>query len=394
MQLLLLLASGVLASALPQSAEKRDVWVPDSTEGTDQLYLQGLAKLGLSGLADLKKGTLGSCNLVNAKKRKEWHTLTDKEKKNYIKAVKCLMKKPSRMTDEAPGAKSRYDDFVAVHIQNTLSIHGTGNFLSWHRYFLWAYENALRTECSYTDAHPYLNWGKIASAPLEAPIFDGTDTSISGDGRPRPHPGALIPSPDLPFITLPPGSGGDCITTGPFKSMTVNLGPLAPYLPYAPRNPSPDGLGPNPRCLRRDINTPVAAANLHDANTTSLIASSPDILTFQNALQGDFPAGKLGVHTAGHFLVGGDPGGDLFASPGDPYFFLHHGGIDRVWWIWQNQDLGRRERALAGTLTLFNTPPSRDTELGDVIDLGSLAKKTTIGEVMSTTKGALCYIYV
>lgn len=280
------------------------------------------------------------------------------------------------------------------HIQNTLSIHGTGNFLSWHRYFLWAYENALQNECGYKDNHPYLNWGKLASSPLKSPLFDGTDTSIGGDGAYKEHAGAQIPSPAVPFINLPHGSGGDCITSGPFKDMEVRLGPLAPYLSYVSSNPSPDGLGSNPRCLRRDVNSFVAATALHDQNSTDLIAKSADILSFQNNLQGDFPSGLIGVHTAGHFLVGGDPGGDLFASPGDPYFFLHHGQIDRTWWIWQNQDLAKRERALAGTLTLFNSPPSRDTALTDEIDLGVLAPTVQIGDVMSTTKGALCYIYV
>jgi tyrosinase len=64
------------------------------------------------------------------------------------------------------------------------------------------------------------------------------------------------------------------------------------------------------------------------------------------------------VHTAGHFTVGGDPGGDLFASPGDPYFFLHHAMIDRTYWTWQNLDLNNRQYALAGTSTL-NTEPLR-----------------------------------
>ena len=30
----------------------------------------------------------------------------------------------------------------------------------------------------------------------------------------------------------------------------------------------------------------------------------------------------------------GDPGGDLFTSPGDPAFFLHHGQVDRLWTLW------------------------------------------------------------
>jgi tyrosinase len=53
-----------------------------------------------------------------------------------------------------PGVVTRYEDFVAVHINQTGTIHGTGNFLSWHRYYVWAYEKALREECGYKGAQP------------------------------------------------------------------------------------------------------------------------------------------------------------------------------------------------------------------------------------------------
>lgn len=111
-------------------------------------------------------------------------------------------------------------------------------------------------------------------------------------------------------------------------------------------------------------------------------------------MQGNFAAGFLGVHTAGHFTIGGDPGGDLFASPGDPAFFLHHAMIDRVWWIWQNQDLEKRLYALGGTITLNNMPPSRNTTLEDTIDLGYVGSKVvTIREASSTLGGPFCYTY-
>ncbi|KAF4556627.1 Tyrosinase-like protein 6 [Elsinoe fawcettii] len=386
---LLWLLSTVAAVASAGPVERR--WTGDSTAGTDKLAAQGLIKLAGS---QYNGGSPATCNILTAAKRKEWNALSAKEKKAYISAVKCLQSKPSQIGAAAPGAKNRYDDFVAIHIQQTLSIHGTGNFLSWHRYFTWAYEQALRNECGYTGYQPYLNWGKLASNPRSAPVFDGSDTSMSGDGAFREHPAASIPSEATPFIKVPPGNGGDCVTSGPFKDYQVNLGPLSPTLPYAPANPSPDGLGYNPRCIRRDISSAASQSALTDKNSTDLINNSANILSFQNTMQGDFPNGLIGVHTAGHFLVGGDPGGDLFASPGDPYFFLHHGQIDRTWWIWQNQDLANREKALAGTLTLFNSPPSRDTALTDAIDLGVLAPSVTIGDVMSTTKGPLCYIYV
>jgi tyrosinase len=100
------------------------------------------------------------------------------------------------------------------------------------------------------------------------------------------------------------------------------------------------------------------------------------------------------VHTGGHFTIGGDPGGDLFVSPGDPAFFLHHAMIDRTYWTWQNQDVASRQYALDGTITVNNMPPSRNAVLSDTIELGYVGVPVvTIKDVSSTIAGPLCYVY-
>lgn len=93
------------------------------------------------------------CTMETASVRREWDSLTRDEKRAYIDAVLCLMHKPPISGDLVPGARSRFDDFFGTHINQTLSIHGTGNFLSWHRYFTWTYEQALRHECGYTGEY-------------------------------------------------------------------------------------------------------------------------------------------------------------------------------------------------------------------------------------------------
>jgi tyrosinase len=82
--------------------------------------------------------------------------LSKDERKDYIKAVQCILKAPSKLpTAQYPGAKSRYDDFTVVHMNMTPSVHATANFMHWHRYYIWAYETALRTECGYKGYQPY-----------------------------------------------------------------------------------------------------------------------------------------------------------------------------------------------------------------------------------------------
>ena len=47
-------------------------------------------------------------------------------RQEYTNAVLCLQSKPSQFAPGVvPGAKTRYDDFVAVHMNQTLVIHGT-----------------------------------------------------------------------------------------------------------------------------------------------------------------------------------------------------------------------------------------------------------------------------
>ena len=74
--------------------------------------------------------------------------LSKDERKEYIRAVQCILKKPSKLpAGKYPGAKTRYDDFVVVHMNMTPSVHSTANFMHWHRYYIW-FDNtaALQTQ--------------------------------------------------------------------------------------------------------------------------------------------------------------------------------------------------------------------------------------------------------
>lgn len=49
--------------------------------------------------------------------------LSNDEKRFYIDAVKCLQTKSARTTSYFSGARTRYDDFVALHINATDYVH-------------------------------------------------------------------------------------------------------------------------------------------------------------------------------------------------------------------------------------------------------------------------------
>lgn len=79
--------------------------------------------------------------------------------------------------------------------------------MSWHRHYTYAFESALIKECGYTGAQPYWDYGRWAQDPLNSPIFDGSDTSMSGNGEKIPHRSTISPA----------GEGGGCLVSGPFK---------------------------------------------------------------------------------------------------------------------------------------------------------------------------------
>ncbi|KAF2192260.1 Di-copper centre-containing protein [Zopfia rhizophila CBS 207.26] len=383
-------------TTLPTAASK------DTAVASDQLeqlasFAQDQASASLADSSSKQKR--GSCTLGNLAIRREWGSLSASERKAYTNAVLCLQKKQANTPSSLiPGAKSRFDDWVGTHINQTMTIHYTGTFLAWHRYFTWQYEQALRNECGYKGYQPYWDWAKTAATGLaNSPILDGSDTSMSGNGEFIPGQGNIILGGNgLPEIPIPAGTGGGCVTRGPFKDMNVNLGPVALGVPGGDTISNGDGLGYNPRCLKRDLTDWV---NRRFANATSVvntILKPKDIYDFQMTLQGYPGSGDIGVH-GGHYTMGGDPGRDLFVSPGDPLFYLHHGMIDRTWWIWQSLDYNKRTGAsgIAGTGTFLNTPPSPDTTLDTVIDLGYAAgPPVKMADLLSTTEGPFCYIYL
>jgi tyrosinase len=217
---------------------------------------------------------------------------------------------------------------------------------------------------------------------------------MSGNGEYIPNQGPIeLGLGDLPKIYLPAGTGGGCVTSGPFKDMKVNLGPVS-----MPLNNGTvlvgSGLEYNPRCLKRDISAAVNSAYANATSIVDLIRGSSDIGTFQMIMQGVPGSGSIGVHGGGHYTIGGDPAGDVFVSPGDPVFYLHHGMIDLVWWIWQNLDVENRRYALSGTNTFLDQPPSANTTLDDIVDLGYAGGgPVRLKELMSTTNGPFCYTY-
>lgn len=100
------------------------------------------------------------------------------------------MNKPAQGQAYFTAVQSRFDDFVALHVNAsegmlctssavvyadadtcsglltcTGGIHLVGQTFPWHRYAVWEYETALRNECGYPGAQPYVQTRLAESKP-------------------------------------------------------------------------------------------------------------------------------------------------------------------------------------------------------------------------------------
>ena len=71
-------------------------------------------------------------------------------------------------------------------------------------------------------------------------------------------------------------------------------------------------------------------------------------------------------------------------------FYMIHTQVDRIWWIWQSQDLSARLKQISGPTSLDG---SGNTTLATTLDFGPLAPEIAIADVMDIQGGLLCYDY-
>jgi tyrosinase len=93
-----------------------------------------------------------------------------------------------------------------------------------------------------------------------------------------------------------------------------------------------------------------------------------------------------GVHAWGHNGIGAVMQ-DVYASPSDPVFWLHHGFVDRNFRIWQGAN-SARVQGVTGTDKNGNA-----INLDTGLDIQGLRTGVKIRDVLNTQAGILCYKY-
>ena len=305
-------------------------------------------------------------------KRKSVAALTPEERAAYINAVLALKKEKSRII---PPTRSRYDDYVLVHMMTMSKIelkvpprvhpeifvdnsqiekfidsnrwaHIGPEFLPWHREYLRQFERDLIEQIR--QAQP--DWPDTAARngyALGIPFWNW--------------------SVDWPWLDDFMGGNGEkgfgSVGTGPFDAKKGNW-------PLTLSNDKAVELVRGCGVWMPALPTAEEVAATLDQNVYDADPWNKGAVSFRNSLEGWFrPPNverqpdevsnlQVGMHNLVHCWVSGGKvevingnktadvahAGTMFpmSSPNEPIFFLHHCNIDRLWMDWQARHSGAK----------------------------------------------------
>ena len=252
--------------------------------------------------------------------RKNAKFLTAAEREAFVKA--CVLMRAEIVNPAAPAAQrySRWEQYVAIYwmVQSAFAPGaaavnfanggiGAYGFLSWHRHFLRRFELELQAKVPGVML-PYWDWSDPASIMSDS--FLGPNGTVNSEVR------------SGCFAADAPGTGS-------------NPTPAPAWWPAGlvgwRLNAAFGGLsGP----LRRNIGDP---GDLPGTVPVVDTLARPDLPGLQNALEtGSNLPGTPGMSNSVHLWFGsGSHMGQLSRAAFDPFFYLHHCNIDRLWAMWQ-----------------------------------------------------------
>lgn len=304
------------------------------------------------------------------------------------------MSRPTKLNID--GAENLWDEVQWAHVVQSNDIHGVGQFLPWHRYYMRAHEVLLQQECGYTGAQPYWDEQRDADAgPIE-------DASVWGTG-------------DLSF-----GSGGresdGCIVDGAFANTTLRFD-----MTFGVTNNTEYCLGRNftaeywPWANSTYSDECFASTNYEDAwNCYIAKPHSSAHLAVAGTVCDHPPYTYVGSFIiTGALLTLPNQMKLQSASPGDPLFFLHHTNLDRLWWKWQEANLSSRLTDMSGRNTPtdsnlesdgwlfpsdsvleYDGDPANVTTMNHVLWVVDLLPNVTVADVMDLRGNVICAEYI
>lgn len=361
---------------------------------------------GFPGVADAPRWGIPDEAPTELRVRRSWTSLNDEEKTQFVDGI--LLMKMTKINSDLPGAErtdyqsicpsgqsyetNLLDYYVELHMSAFKTIggspenmmpHNAPHFLPWHRYLILRFEADMQTVLDDpTFTLPYWDWDDCedgvgdGSNPCPA-IFDeaflGSHGGLEGNEAVK---GYLIDQGYELNIWTEDGMdtlfNTDGVVCGarPLRRAVGTDDFTDPALAY--KVPS------SIETINASYARPYYDVEPYDACTTD------DTQSLRMFIEGYrpndmFPCyldGRCGVHGMAHVYVGGDMSSG--STPADPMFFLHHANVDRVWAMWQQnnldnditEDYGNPAFPGLWRIPIFNYPDIMVDELFDFRSLG------------------------
>ncbi|KXN72123.1 Di-copper centre-containing protein, partial [Conidiobolus coronatus NRRL 28638] len=273
--------------------------------------------------------------------RREIRELSLDERKKFFAAVTKL----HEMRPINGKNLNRLDYFAWSHDKIYDTIHMNPNFLPWHRYFLQLFQEMI-WQVDPSVVVPYWDWTKDSQEPHKSPIF--TDEFIGGNGKKQ---------------------YGYELQNGFMANWEVNY-------------PNTHKIK---RCFRKNVNNTLVVSEEIDPWPSPILMNS---LMNTNKDYSSFARDAELYHGYVHVSTGGE-GAEMGKnySPHDILFFLHHGYVDRYWWIWQ-----KRNPDLARTYNGNHHDPPRQVSENDLLNFPG-APSIQVKDTFDTVGSRFCYVY-
>ena len=268
--------------------------------------------------------------------RRNIATVSKEERDLFIDAVKQLNQvfySPLGSRADFPAGHVSYW-FKQDEIHQSSHVHGCPAFLPWHREMCNRFEALLRTIHPELSLH-YWDWNQDPSNLVDG---DGNplnlfDANFMGNADPNVDGGAVgEPLKSAGFYD--PAAANFRNDISPVRLIRPNPADPSTFSYPAGYNPADP-----PQTLTRAKQPgppPVGVAGQGWATDDQFI-QAPSWEAFRDLMYGDEQGTSgVGAHGAAHGYIGGNLG-DPHISFRDPFVFLLHSNIDRLWAMWQRQ---------------------------------------------------------
>ncbi|CAE6340562.1 unnamed protein product [Rhizoctonia solani] len=353
--------------------------------------------LALSYFANaIGASTIGSkkCNSIEV--RKEWRALSKSERKAWISAVNCLnrtprsgnLKPPVNTSEHSPfdfivpvsPEGTYYDELVYTHMNLNPLIHLTGLFLPFHRLYVHEWTNALRTKCGYKGVAPYWAWEHDSADFEHSSIWDPNPVyGLGGFGDPNDD-------------NIVKDGGLNITLVYPVKhKLRRNYQPF-PFFGLPGSEPIPSNITFTPTEVKALLSQP-------EGNFTAFQGYVEQFIGMHGAIHGSTGGDLAGLCPAGSNSSNCPFDGAPTFSSNEPMFFLHHGNVDRLWWLWQEKSRNNKFAFHGGSIQNVSAidqypngmPPW--LAITDLIPGAGMFKSVSINDVLDTRRYPLCYVY-